>query len=129
MRNFEITVATNELANNKLDGILALRNDLNNNIKLVEKTSSFETLFIIFQCFPKDIKSRKVEEFKTLRRRTKTLELYLVLDYERIMQGSDQENLQHIKEVFVKGCETFLKPIKGFRWEEFESKVREALAN
>jgi len=129
MRNFEITVATNELANNKLDGILALRNDLNNNIKLVEKTSSFETLFIIFQCFPKDIKSRKVEEFKTLRRKTKTLELYLMLDYERIMQGSDQENLQHIKEVFVKGCETFLKPMRGFRWEEFESKVREALAN
>jgi len=127
MRNFEITVATNELANNKLDGILALRNDLNNNIKLVEKTSSFETLFIIFQCFPKDIKSRKVEEFKTLRRKTKTLELYLILDYERIMQGSDPENLQHIKEVFVKGCETFLKPMKGFRWEEFNNQIQTIL--
>jgi len=127
MRNFEITVATNELANNKLDGILALRNDLNNNIKLVEKTSSFETLFIIFQCFPKDIKSRKVEEFKTLRRKTKTLELYLMLDYERIMQGSDQENLQHIKEVFVKGCETFLKPMRGFRWEEFNNQIQTIL--
>jgi len=127
MRNFEITIATNEFANNKLDIVLNLRNKLNNSIKLSDFTSNIETLFIIFQCFPKDTKSRKVEEFKTMRRKTKTLELYLVLDYERIMQGTDEENLLHIKEVFLKGCETFLKPLKGFDWEGFEGKVKEVL--
>ncbi len=54
-----------------------------------------------------------------MRRKTKTLELYLVLDYERIMQGTEEENLQHIKEVFVTGSETFLKPLKGFDWNAF----------
>jgi len=84
-------------------------------------------LYFIFQCFENVKNGRKVEEFKTMRRKTQTLELYLILDYERIMQGSDEENLQHIKEVFVKGCETFLKPLKGFKWEEFECKVKELL--
>jgi len=43
------------------------------------------------------------------------------------MNGTDEENLLHIKEVFVKGCETFLKPMKGFRWEEFEEDLKEVL--
>jgi len=84
-------------------------------------------LFIVFQAFPKDYPARKVLEYKIQRRKTKTLELYLVLDYERIMQGSDEENLNLIKEVFVKGCETFLKPMKGFRWEEFEEQLKQIL--
>ncbi len=54
-----------------------------------------------------------------MRRKTKTLELYLVLDYNRIMQGTDEENLQHIKEVFLQGYATFLKEMKGFDWEGF----------
>jgi len=85
------------------------------------------SLFIVFQAFPKDYPARKVLEYKIQRRKTKTLELYLVLDYERIMQGSDQENLLHIKEVFVKGCETFLKPLKDFKWEEFNNQIQTIL--
>jgi len=73
------------------------------------------------------LQSIETKQTKSLRRKTKTLELYLVLDYERVMNGSDPENLSHIKEVFVKGCETFLKPMKGFRWEEFESKINETI--
>jgi len=84
-------------------------------------------LIIIFQAFPKDYPARKVLEYKIQRRKTKTLELYLILDYERIMQGTDPENLQHIKEVFVKGCETFLKPLKEFKWEEFNNQIQNIL--
>jgi len=84
-------------------------------------------LIIVFQAFPKDYPARKVKEYKIQRRKTKTLELYLILDYERIMQGTDPENLNHIKEVFLKGCETFLKPLKDFRWEEFIQKINETL--
>jgi len=87
----------------------------------------FNEVLIFFQCFPKDIKSRKVEEFKTLRRKTKTLELYLILDYERMVQGTDPENLQHIKEVFLNGCETFLKPLKDFKWQEFSEEIQKTL--
>jgi len=94
------------------------------NIKLF--SNQFNELFFVFQCFPLT-SSRKVEEFKTLRRKTKPLELYLILDYERIMQGTDEENLLHIKEVFLKGCETFLKPLNDFKWEEFELKIKELL--
>jgi len=99
---------------------------INNFINLKNYTNSLNELIIIFQAInPKS--PRKVEEFKTLRRKTKTLELYLILDYERIMQGSDQENLQHIKEVFLKGCETFLKPLKGFKWNEFNNQIQNIL--
>jgi len=84
-------------------------------------------LFIIIQAYPKDFPAFNVKEYKIMRRKTKTLELYLVLDYERVMNGTDPENLQHIKEVFLKGCETFLKPIKEFKWNEFEEQLKQIL--
>ena len=96
---------------------------------IIEKyTEKFENLLIIFQAFPKNYPARKIEEFKKMRRKTKTLELYLVLDYDKIMSGTDEENLAHIKDVFLKGCETFLKPLKGFDWEKFELKLKELLS-
>ena len=84
-------------------------------------------LLIIFQAYPKDFPAFKAKEYKIMRRKTKILELYLILDYERIMQGTDPENLQHIKEVFLKGCETFLKPLKEFKWEEFNNQIQTIL--
>jgi len=93
----------------------------------IKNFSEIDKLIIIFQAFPKDYPARKVLEYKIQRRKTKTLELYLILDYERIMQGTDPENLQHIKEVFLKGCETFLKPLKDFKYKEFETKIKEIL--
>lgn len=90
-------------------------------------SEKMEKLLIIFQCFPKDLKSRKVEEFQKMRRKTKTLELYLIADYNKILRRSDKENYEYIKEVFLKGCETFLKPIKGFDWEQFHIKLTELL--
>jgi len=105
-----------------LDNLRELTTDFN----ISNYSNQINELFFIFQCFP-STSLRKVTEFKRLRRKTQTLELYLILDYERIMQGTAPENLQHIKEVFLKGCETFLKPLKGFKWEEFETKIKELL--
>ncbi len=96
------------------------------NFNIINYSNQFNELFFIFQCFP-STSLRKVKEFKRLRRKTQTLELYLILDYERIMQGTDPENLQHIKEVFLKGCETFLKPLKDFKWKEFEEQLKQIL--
>ena len=127
MKDIEFTAATLSDVGNKIFIFVPLQETINNNIKLNDYISTINHLVFFFQCFPKDIKSRKVEEFKTLRRKTKTLELYLILDYERIMQGTDPENLQHIKEVFLKGCETFLKPLKEFKYNEFETKIKEIL--
>jgi len=127
MKDIEFTAATLSDVGNKIFIFVPLQETINNNIKLNDYISTINHLVFFFQCFPKDIKSRKVEEFKTLRRKTKTLELYLILDYERIMQGTDPENLQHIKEVFVKGCETFLKPLKEFKWEEFNNQIQNIL--
>ncbi len=84
--------------------------------------NTFERLGIVFECFIKKGTSKKIQRSKT-----KTLELYLILDYERIMQGTDPENLQHVKEVFLKGCETFLKPLKDFKWNEFEEQLKQIL--
>lgn len=89
--------------------------------------SNLAEILIVFKAFPANDSLHPPKEFKRLRRKTKTLELYLVLDYERIMQGTDQENLNHIKEVFLKGCETFLKPLKEFKWKEFEAQLKQIL--
>ena len=101
--------------------------ELTSNFNILNYSNQINELFFIFQCVPFDFKGHKVKEFKRLRRKTKTLELYLILDYERIMQGTDPENLQHIKEVFLKGCETFLKPLKEFKYNEFETKIKETI--
>lgn len=84
-------------------------------------------LLIILQAFPTDYTARKVEEYKRMRRKTKTLELYLVLDYQTVKNNSDEENLQYMKDVFLKGCETFLKDMKGFEWEAFSENMKMVL--
>jgi len=89
--------------------------------------SNLSEILIVFKAFPVNDALHKNEAFSRMRRKTKTLELYLILDYERIMQGTDPENLQHIKEVFLKGCETFLKPLKDFKWNEFIQKINETI--
>jgi len=126
MKTIEVTEAYYAPIKEKLF-ITSVINDKLKTIQLNEYSLNLDFILIIFQCFPKDFKSIKPQEYKRLRRKTKTLELYLILDYERIMQGTDEENLNHIKEVFLKGCETFLKPLKGFKWEEFETKINEIL--
>ena len=104
--------------------------ELKNTLKIFDlapyNNAEFD-LFIIIQAYPKEFPPFKAKEYKIQRRKTKVLELYLILDYERIMQGTDPENLLHIKEVFLKGCETFLKPLKDFKYNEFETKIKELL--
>jgi len=126
MKNIGFTAAYWHEIKEKIDVYNELENILNS-FDLCAFNQELFKLLIVFQCFPKDTKSRKVEEYKIQRRKTSTLELYLVLNYERIIQGSDEENLTYIKEVFLKGCETFLKPQKGFKWEGFEAKMKELL--
>ncbi len=96
------------------------------NLDIKQFVNSLNEITIIFQAINPQ-SPRKVETFKKMRRKTKTLELYLVLDYERVMEGSDEENLAHIKDVFVQGCETFLKPMKGFDWDGFDAEVQKRL--
>ena len=119
MKDIEFTAALTSEIGNKLFIITDFQDEINNSFQLNDYTISLKHLFFIFQAFPKNDPARKVEEFKRMRRKTKTLELYLVLDYDKIMAGSDEENLKHIKKVFFKGCETFLKPMKSFDWNAF----------
>ncbi len=93
-------------------------------IKIMDFTDKLESILIIFQAFPRDYPARKVEAFQKMRRKTKTLELYLVVDYERMLSASDAENLQHLKEVFLAGCETFLKKRKDLDWEAFDAAIK-----
>ncbi len=89
--------------------------------------SNLSEILIVFKAFPANDALHKNEVFSRMRRKTKTIELYLILDYEKIMNGTDPENLNHIKEVFLKGCETFLKPLKGFKWNEFMQAINETM--
>ena len=78
---------------------------------LSQYTDVLSKVIVVFQAFPKNDPIHKGEEFKRFRRKTKTLELYLVLDYERVMAGTDDENLIYLKEIFIAGCERFLKSL------------------
>jgi len=126
MKAFEFTTASTEEIFKKLDFCISLNTKFKN-LRILDFTNSLNKIFFVFQAYPKDFQAFKAKEYKIMRRKTKTLELYLILDYERIMQSTDPENLQHIKEVFLKGCETFLKPLKDFKYNEFETKIKELL--
>lgn len=118
MRNIKVTGAASGIVADKLINSGLLKFEIER-IDITNYTDKFSILFIIFQSFPPNYPARKVEEFKRMRRKTKTLELYLVLDYDKIRLGTDDENLEYIKEIFFKGCETFIKPMKGFDWNAF----------
>ena len=126
MQTINITAAASDDTADKLIHSGLLKHDIEQ-IDILNYTQAISELFIVFQCFPQD-NPRKVEQFKRLRRKTKILELYLVLDYERIINGTDEEILSYMKEVFIKGCETFLKPMKDFDWEGFYKEVMKRLS-
>jgi len=125
MGTIKFTIACHKEIENKIKIHFFLDNITGIDLSLF--TNNVENVFVVFQSFNPSSKAMIAKERKTMRRKTKTLELYLILDYERIMNGTDPENLQHIKEVFVKGCETFLKPLKDFKWEEFIQKINETI--
>jgi len=126
MKEINFTAAYWHEIENKLVIFKAL-NNLLTKFDLSRYNNDTFNLFIIFQAYPKNFPAFNAKEYKIMRRKTKTIELYLILDYERIMQGTDPENLLHIKEVFLKGCETFLKPLKDFKWNEFIQKINETI--
>jgi len=127
MKNIGFTTAQDKSVKNRIDVFINIFDKYIGVLDIKDFSNALNGLYFVFQCFENIENGRRVIEFKTLRRKTKTLELYLMLDYERIMQGTDPENLQHIKEVFLKGCETFLKPLKEFKYNEFETKIKEIL--
>ena len=108
-------------ANSKIN-IVADAGALYSNFDFDFQLNSLLGLCFVFQAFPKNYPI-PVNEYTIHRRKTKVLEIYLILDYEKLMAGTDAENLRHVKEVFVHGCEKFLKPMKGFRYEEFLTSI------
>ena len=126
INQMKFTTASDTQSYSKIDIYQSLEDALSN-ILVSKHYSSDIRLGVVFQCFPKNNTIHKGKSFKKMRRKTKTLELYLALDYERVMQGTDEENLSHIKDVFLKGCETFLKPMKGFKWNEFYEEVQKQM--
>ncbi len=125
MKRIKCTSAYWEAANSKINVVTDFEDSLSS-FDIAPYTETLNGLYFIFQAFPKDI-PRKVLEYQIMRRKTKVLELYLILDYEKLMESTDVENLNHVKEVFLKGCETYLKPLKGFRYVEFVENVREII--
>jgi len=123
MRTIDFTTAQDAEVGNKIDVFIPFFDKNIGIVSISDYSDSLNGLVFIFQCFQNVENGRKVEQFKTLRHKTKTLELYLILDYEKIMNVTDLENLGHIKDVFAKGCETFLKPLKDFKYNEFVEKI------
>lgn len=126
MENFEISTASTEAVYPKL----SIKNVLFEKLKGIDFkqfTTAFERLYVVFQCFPPGTKSRKVEEYKVMRRNAPVLELYLVLDYEKVLQGTDNDNLAYMIDVLIKGCEKYLKSLNDFDWPAFETALRQRL--
>jgi len=126
MNNIKFTAAYDYKTQQKIQ-IYSELDKIFENIDISKFGNSIQRLGIVFQALEPQ-PNIVVKEYKSLKRKTNTLELYLVLDYDHIMQGSDSENLTYIKEVFLKGCETFLKPLMDFDYQGFVQELQRLIA-
>ena len=123
LRNFEITYAIEKdlqveqfAVGNKLTELL------NKQLKLNDYCETISSLFVIFQCFAPDNKYVQVKEQLKFKRKTKILELYLLLDYEQVKKANKEVMLKLLAESYKLGI-LLLSKHKGFNTEKFQKEV------
>ena len=103
---------------NKLTGLL------NRKLKLNDYCETVSSLFVIFQCFDPTNEYVQVKEQVKFKRKTKVIELYLLLDYDKVKQADKKAMLQILANAYIKGISLLTKR-KGFDIELFYKDVSE----
>ncbi len=123
LRDFEITYAIeNDLHVEQFTIGNKLTELLNKKLNLQDYCKTITSLFVIFQCFAPDNKYVQVKELLKFKRKTKVIELYLLLDYEQVKKADKKAILQLLAEAYKLGI-SLLSKHKGFNTEKFQKEV------
>jgi hypothetical protein len=119
LNNFEISFALDKDVDlNKFLVGKELENRLNENLILSNYTTKFSTLFMIFQCFEPENPYFNAKDYKVLRRKTQSLELYSLVDYNEANLAGEKKMKSLLCDTYLKSVETHLKG-KDFAFEQF----------
>ncbi len=101
---------------------------LNEKLKLNDYCESISSLFVIFQCFDPANEYVQVKEQVKFKRKTKVLELYLLLDYSKVKKANKKTMLQLLASSYLAGIEKLIQR-KGFDTKTFIKDVRLVFKN
>jgi len=122
MNQFEFTTASNEIISSKLDIFKNLQTILNNNLNLVNYTQIVTSIFMIYQCFPANSQYFKAKDYKRIRQKNSVIEIYSLLDYDKIMISNPKEIQIILWQTYLNSITNHLK-IKDFNQQKFYSDV------
>jgi hypothetical protein len=119
LKKFEISFALDkDLDFNKFTAGKELEKLLNSNLILSNYTTKFSTLFMIFQCFEPENLYFQAKDYKVLRRKSKVLELYSLVDYNGAKSADDKVMKSLLCNTFLNSVEKHLNN-KDFAFDKF----------
>ena len=125
LRNFEITYAIEkDLHVEQFSVGNELTELLNEKLQLQDYCKTITGLIIIFQCFDPANKYIQVKEQVKFKRKTKVLELYLLLDYAKAKKANKEAMLQMLAETYLAGIDKLIQH-KDFDVEKFQEDIAE----
>jgi len=91
---------------------------LNENLKLSDYTEKFSTLFMIFQCFDSENLYFYVKDYKVLRRKSHSMELYSLVSYNEAIHADEKRMKTILFNTYLASVESHLNT-KDFRLSIF----------
>ncbi len=128
IRQFGFTERTDIADINKFDGVLELRNILNDKLNLLDYTNKIEK--IVFVYIAVDIeKHRKTENFIKFRTKSKTIELGVNLPYNEFITADKETEFMLLKNAYIEGIETLLSKRKDIDWKKLSADFKKLFEN
>ncbi len=129
LHNFEISFALDkDIDLNKFLVGKQFEKLLNENLVLSNYTTKFSTLFMIFQCFEPENPYFNAKDYKVLRRKTKSMELYSLVDYKEALNADEKKMKSLLCDTYIKSIETHLNN-KDFAFEAFIKDLKPIFVN
>ena len=126
MRQFEFTTATKEEITSKLDVFKDFQSSFNENLKISDYSEIYTSIFMIYQCYPANYKYFNALDTKKIKRTTKVIEIYSILDYDKIQIADEKKIKSILAETYLNSIEKHLK-IKDFKHELFLKDIKNLL--
>ena len=126
MRNFEFTTATKEEITSKLDIFKELQTLFNEKLKISDYSEIYSSIFMVYQCFPTNSPYFNAKDYKRIRRKTNVIEIYSLLDYDKILLAGEKKIRTILSETYLNSIEKHLK-IKNFNHLQFYKDVQNIL--
>ncbi len=121
LNDFEITYAAEkDLSVHRFVVGNRLADLLNEKLKISDYSDTVTTLFVIYQCFAPDNEYIKTEAFLRYRRKTKVIELHLLMDYNKVKEATETEMKQMFIELYKSAIPKYLNR-KDFDAAKFSS--------